>query len=132
VGGYELVALIFVHEVSDPLTSLVKDIDRRLEGVPTAYPGNKLGVFVVVCNEDEAAKQQARQMVAAAGFKHVVVGTTALGGPPKYRVRKDAEQTVVIYNREGRVVVNFALEKGELNDETAPDIVAAFGRVLRP
>ena len=40
MGGYDLVALIFAREISDPLTSLVKKIDQRLDAIAgkTARP----------------------------------------------------------------------------------------------
>ena len=130
MGGYDLVALIFVPEISDPLTGLVRDIDRRLEGVAARHPGNKLGVWVVVCNEDEAAKQAARDLVTCEDLKHVVVGNAMPGGPPRYRVNREAAQTVVIYNGDGTVVANFALEKGELDECSSAEIIAALARVV--
>jgi hypothetical protein len=112
------------------LTGLVKKIDRRLDKASPHHKENKLGVFVVVCNEDDAAKERVRDLVAAEGFKHVVIGNTMLGGPPRYRVNKDAEQTVAIYDLDGTVVANFALKKGELNEAKTADIIKAMGRVL--
>jgi hypothetical protein len=130
VGGYDLVALIFVREIDAPLTSLVKDIDKRLHGVPARNQGHKLGVWVVVCNDNEAAKQQARDLVSKEGLQHVVVGTTAPGGPPRYRVNPDAEQTVVIYNGEGIVVANFALQECDLDEAKTAEIIKALARVV--
>jgi hypothetical protein len=122
--------LIFVREIDDPLTGLVKDIDKRLHGVPAINQGHKLGVWVVVCNENEAAKEQARDLVTKEGLQHVVVGTTMPGGPPRYRVNKDAEQTVVIYYRDGTVVANFALQECDLDEAKATEIIKALALVV--
>jgi hypothetical protein len=53
VDGYDLVALIFAREVSDPLTSLVKQIDKQLEDRAAGRRGrDRHGVFVIFCNDD--------------------------------------------------------------------------------
>jgi len=44
-------------------------------------------------------------------------------GPPQYRMAKEANLTVVTHANSANVAANFALMKGELNEEKAKDIV---------
>ena len=131
MGGYDLVALVFVREVSDPLTGLVKQIDQQLEEASARRPGpDKLGVFVIFCNDDPAMKDRLRELVARERLKHVVLCSADAQGPPRYKVAKEADYTVVIYKNSEDVASNFALRKGELNEERAKDIRKALAQVL--
>ena len=51
-------ALIFVREVSDPLTGLVKKIDQTVNEASGKYPGGrKLGAFVIIGDGAGRAEQ---------------------------------------------------------------------------
>lgn len=129
--GYSLVALIFAREVSDPLTSLVKDIDKQLEEAAAQRIGaRKLGVYVVFCNNDPTLKQQLQALLAKEKFKHVVLCTDDAEGPRAYRVAREAETTAVIYVNSNRVMANFPLKKGELNEDKAKEITQELTKVL--
>lgn len=131
MGGYDLVALIFVHEVSDPLTSLVKTIDRQLQESSARHrTGNKLGVFVVFCSDDPALRPQLQTLIAKEGLKHIVLSTHNAAGPPKYRVAREAELTLVVYEHRDRVAANFVLDAEELTADRTKDIMKALTRVL--
>lgn len=57
MGGYDLVALIFARDISDPLTSLVKAVDEQLDVAAASRRGpNKLGVFVVFLSDDPGSR----------------------------------------------------------------------------
>lgn len=129
--GYNLVAVIFVREVDDHLTSLVKNIDRQLEAASPARPGhNKLGVFFVFCNDSPGLKQQLMELAAKEGLKQVVLATHDSAGPQRYRVAREADITAVIY-RDGAVAANIALRPGMLKEaDRAHAIFKAVGRVL--
>jgi hypothetical protein len=131
VDGYDLVALIFAREVSDPLTSLVKNIDRQLAQVVVRRPGSsKLGVFVVFCNDNADLKEQLQELVTKERLKQVVLCTTNSAGPKRYRVARDADLTVVIYEGSETVAANFPLKKGGLDEPTATAILKALTRIL--
>ena len=120
-----------MREVSDPLTSLVKQIDEQLEGRPSHRNGErKLGVFVIFCSDDPKLGQQLEVLLAKEKLKNVVLCTTTPGGPPRYRVAKEADLTAAIYNDRRRVVANFALEKGGLDANKTKAILGAIGQVL--
>ena len=122
--------MIFVRETSDPLTSLVKKIDRRLAAAgKSARPQ---GVYVIFVNNADGLDKRLRAMAEKAALKNV---SLCIGTPPKnYEVSGEADVTVVIY-RIGRrrlepVTANFALRKGELNEAKTDAIVKALSAVL--
>ena len=122
--------LIFVREVNDPLTSLVKKIDERLESAGKGP--RQRGAYVVVESTAEGLDKQLRGLAEKQAVKSVTFG---IGTPPEvYAVAKEAEVTVVIYNpaRRGqqKVTANFALRKGELDDKKADAIAKALAEVL--
>jgi hypothetical protein len=123
--------LIFVRETSDPLTSLVKKIDQRLEAVTAKTPRN-MGVFVIFDSKAEGLDNRLREIAAKEGLKRV---SLCIGAPPPdYEVAAAADLTAAIYNParrpEQKVKANFALRKGELDTATADAIVKALGDVL--
>jgi hypothetical protein len=125
--------LIFVREASDPLTSLVKQIDRRLAAAAGKTP-QSLGAYVLFVNNSDGLKQRLGAMAAKENLKHV---NLCIGAPPKgYEVANEADVTAVIYTVGRRwqqqVKANFALRKGELNAEKAAAIVKALSDVLPP
>ena len=133
MGGYGLVALIFAREVSDPLISLVKAIDRQLE--TSAFPRQgreKPGVHVVFCSDDPGLKQRLEALIAREGVKHVVfsISREKSQGPPRYRVAREAELTVAIYSGMETVVANYVLESADLTVDRSAEILTSLRKVL--
>jgi hypothetical protein len=120
-----------VHETSDPLTGLVKKIDRQLQDAAGKTP-RALGVFVLYENKTDIL---ADQLVAIAEMESLVRVSQCIGAPPDdYEISREAEITVVIYKpgRRGdqQVTANFALRKGELTPAKVDEIVKAFTEIL--
>jgi hypothetical protein len=133
VDGYDLVALIFAREVSDPLTSLVKAIDKQLaESSARRKARGRLGVFVVFCSDDPGLQQQLQDLIAKEGLKHVVLSLSRnkAQGPPRYRVAREAELTLVVYDPRELVVANYVLDSVDLTPDRADDIVKSMKKVL--
>ena len=51
-----------------------------------------------------------------------------IAGPEKYKIAKDAEVTVILYSK-NESKANFSFGKGELNEKTAKDVVAAISKL---
>jgi hypothetical protein len=124
--------LIFVREVNDPLTSLVKQIDETVdEASGKQKNGQKLGTFVII-GDAEGRADQLREIAKKNALKQVCLCIGA--APPRYEVNPEADVTVVIYNpgRPGQqqVVANFALRKGELDEAKRNAITEALSKVL--
>jgi hypothetical protein len=118
--------------MSDPLTSLVKKIDHRLNEVSGKYAGGrKLGAFVIMPDAPSLA-DQLRGLAQKESLQRVNLSIGA--APPRYEVNKEADVTVVIYipGRPGKqtVAANFALRRRELDETTGEAILAELSKVL--
>lgn len=125
--------MIFTREpdktTDKPLTHLLEGLDKFLENDP-----ENIGGFAVFLSPDarssvtegaaeeteklleEASKRfalVARLKARAKPLKHVVVATYPDEGPKGYNIHKDAEVTVIVYERM-KVLGNWAYEKGKL------------------
>ena len=117
--------MIFAREVSGPLTSLVKKIDAAT----SKHSGQKMGSFVVFCSDAEGLEKQLKALVEKEKLKNIVLAIDNPSGPPKYKVAKDADVTVVLYNKH-KVKANFAFKKGQLTDAEVNKIVGAVDKDL--
>jgi hypothetical protein len=118
--------MIFAREVSDPLTSLVKKID----GATAKNSSCSMGSFVVFVGADDSLEKQLKELADKEKLKHIIVtAMDAPSGPPKYKVAKDADVTVVLYHK-GTVKANYAFKKGELKDKDIDKIVGDVKKIL--
>lgn len=135
MAGYGLVALVFAREVSDPLISLIKDLDKQLEKAnPTGRRHRETpGVFIVFCSDDPGLQPRLQALVAKEGIKHVVLSISRdkSAGPKRYRVAREAELTTVVYAEQDRVIANFVLDSIDLTAERRDEIMGAIKKVLR-
>jgi hypothetical protein len=132
VRGYELVGLIFVREVNDPLTSLVKQIDKELETAGAdRRPGlPKLGVFIIFCNDKPGQADELRELVMCKEIKNVVLCAFKGDSPRRYELAREADLTAVIFENHRDVKVNIPLKKGELTEKKSEEILRAVIGVL--
>ena len=117
--------MIFAREISDPLTSLVKKIDDAVAKNSDCH----MGSFVVFCSDDEGLEKKLKDLAKKAQIKKVVLTIDNPSGPTKYNVAKDADVTVVLYNRQ-EVKVNHAYKKGEFKDKDIDGILAELSQIL--
>jgi hypothetical protein len=116
--------MIFAREISDPLTSLVKKIDTATAKNKTC----KMGSFVVFCSDEEGLEAKLKDLAGKQKLDHIVLTIDNPQGPPSYKVAKDADVTVVLYeNRE--VKANYAFKKGELGETDIEKIVADVSKI---
>jgi hypothetical protein len=123
--------LVFVRETSDPLTSLVKKIEKQVEAASGKSP-RTLGAYVIFQTNSDCLEMRLHAMADKEELKRVCIG---IGAPPQdYEVAKEADVTVVIYNASRRgqqhVTANFALRKGELDESKTDAIVKALSEAL--
>jgi hypothetical protein len=117
--------MIFAREVTGPLTSLVKKIDAETGKQKDAH----MGSFVIFCSDAEGLDDQLRKLAEKEKLQDIILAIEDPAGPPKYKVAKDADVTVVLY-LEHEVKANFALKKGELNDKKIEEIMKAIPKIL--
>jgi len=117
--------MVFAREISDPLTSLVKKIDAA-----TAKNSScKMGSFIVFCSDEEGLEAKLKALAGKEKLDHIVLTIDNPQGPPKYKVAKDADVTVVLYEAR-KVKANYAFKKGELGDSDIEKIVADVSKII--
>jgi hypothetical protein len=117
--------MIFAREVSDPLTSLVKQIDKATAD----NSSNHMGSFVVFLSDDDKLEGELKALATKEGIKKTVLAIDNPAGPAGYKIPKDADVTVVLYTHRN-VKANHAYRKGELNDKAIAKIVADIPKIL--
>ena len=110
--------MIFARDITGPLTSLVKKIDA------INVKNSGMGSFVVFMTDEEKLGDNAKELAKKEGLKKTVLTIDNPTGPQAYKVAKDADVTVVLYNNRN-VKANFAFRKGELNDAAVEKVVSA-------
>ena len=115
---------VFARKTSEPLTSLVKQIDKKIG------ENRKLKSFVVIIpKKGENPSADLTKLANDASIKHVplTIGESP-DGPPNYEVAKDADITVLMWSGH-EVKVNHAY-KGALTVDNVRDIMTDIRKVL--
>jgi CTP:molybdopterin cytidylyltransferase MocA len=118
---------VLTREITDNLTSLVKQLDK----IVVANSSKKMAAFVVHLTDDPDASEATLKALAK---KHKIKKTPltnfdGLAGPPVYNIAKDADVTVMMWVG-GTVKVNIVLKKGELTKKKIKEIVANTSKIL--
>ena len=112
--------VIFARTLNEPLAKLCQKLDKAV----AEHQGAELRSWVTFLNVEPLsfdpkvvrwAKEHALRNVPLGIFED-------LGGPPSYRLARDADVTVLLYVNK-TVKVNHAFKKGELNDEAIAKIL---------
>ena len=118
--------MIFAREISDPLTSLVKKIDAA-----TAKNSDcRMGSFVVFLSDDEGLEKKLKELAKKDKIEHTILSIDNPAGPRGYNVAKDADVTVILYNKRD-VKANYAFKKGEMKDADIEKIVADVAKIVK-
>jgi hypothetical protein len=121
--------IVFARGVSDPLGKLVAGLDDALR----VHKAAELRAWVTFLGQDPAV---ADPMVVEWGKKHAVRSVPLsvfadAGGPPSYRLHRDADVTVLLSVKQ-KVVRNFAFRAGELTDERIAEVLKALPEIVTP
>jgi hypothetical protein len=123
------VVIVFARTLSDPLGKLLRGVDRAIATHRTA----ELRAWATFLNEDQTsfdprvvewARKQALRSVPLGIFEDA-------GGPPSYRLNRDADVTVLLSVKQ-KVVRNFAFRAGELTDEKIAKVLEALPQIVPP
>jgi hypothetical protein len=120
--------IVFARHLSEPLGKLTGQIDKAV----TEHKGAELRAWVTFLAEDYAALNP---KVVQWARKHAVGNVPVavfedVGGPPSYRLARDADVTVLLSVRQ-RVVANFAFRAGELNEQGIAEVIKALPQILK-
>jgi hypothetical protein len=117
--------MIFAREVSDPLASLVKQVDQA-----TAKNSScRMGSFVVFLSDDEKLEKKLKDLAKEEKLAHTVLTIDNPAGPKGYDIAKEADVTVVLYTHRN-VKANYAFRKGELKPKDVDAIVKDISKIL--
>ncbi len=118
---------IFARKITENLTSLVKKID----GLVAKNKDKKLSAFVVLLSDDaDADEAKLKELAKKHGIKTTPLTVfEGIAGPPNYKIAKDADVTVLMWERR-KIKVNHAFRKDGLNKKSVAAIVADTGKIL--
>ena len=103
------------------MTSLVKKLD--------AEGAQGLKSFVVYLNDDENLPDQLKSYAAKIGLKNTVLAVDNVTGPQAWTIAKDADVTVVLYNKRN-VEANHAFAEGKLDAKGVAAVLADLPKIL--
>jgi hypothetical protein len=107
------------------LTGLVKKIDAATAKNRDAG----LGSFAVFCSDEEGLERKLQALAEKEKLADIVIAIDNPSGPPRYKIARDAEVTVILYTK-GMVKANYAFKKGKLKDKDIDAIVGDLSRIL--
>ena len=115
---------VFAKQTSEPLTSLVKQIDAKIG------ENRQLKSFVVIMTKEaDKTKETLTKLASDADIKHVPLTMYGeLGGPPDYELARDADITVLFWKGH-RVKFGHGF-RGDLTDKDIETIVADIPKLL--
>ena len=115
---------VFARKTSEPLASLVKQIDQKI-----GENGQLKSFVVITTRQKDTTAEELRKLAKDASIKKVPLTMFGEpGGPPDYELARDADVTVMMW-KEHRVKVNLGY-KGELTDKDIQTIVADIPKIL--
>ncbi len=120
--GSKPVALVFARQASKPVAELVKKLDAEVGKVGQ----EKMGAAVVFLSSEDNIKQTVSQIAEKTKVKNVSLAVDGPTGPQSYKISKDAEVTVILYNKK-KVVANHACEK--FDSKSVETVVADLSKI---
>lgn len=123
--GAKPTAVVFARGLTPPLGKLLAKFDAEIP----ARKGSGFNAWMTqladVADLDALAKWAQGQ-----GLKALPVGAFEdADGPPKYKVSRDADVTVLLFVNK-KVVANFAFRAGELTDARVAEVAAALPKLF--
>jgi hypothetical protein len=125
--GDKPAVVVFARGLTEPLAKLVGQLDKAVGN----HKSSDLRAWVTFLSNDQTgldpqvvawAKEHAVRSVPLGIFEDA-------GGPPSYRLAKDAEVTILMFAKQ-KVAGNFAYRAGELTDERIKEVMNSLPKIL--
>jgi len=118
---------VFAREITDNLTSLVKQIDEKV----VANDDKKMAAFIVLLTDDpDAVEAKLKELAEKQKIEKTPLTVfDGPAGPPNYKIAKTADVTVMMWVG-GKVKVNRVYAKGELDKAAIDKIVTDTATIL--
>ena len=119
--------VVFARKLSEPLGKLCQQIDQAV----TQHAKADLRAWVTFLSDDQPSLDpKVVQWGKKYALRNVPLGVFEdVGGPPSYRLARDAEVTVLSFVKQ-KVVANFAFRDGELTDEKIAEVIGTLPRIV--
>jgi hypothetical protein len=115
--------VVFAREITDDLTSLVKKLDQATE------KNKNLRSFVVFMGQKDDLEGKLKELAKKQGLKNTILTIDNPAGPPPYKIAKQADVTVLLYQRH-TVKANHAFKKGELKQKQVQAVLGDLPKIL--
>ena len=125
-NGNNPVAMIFARDASNE--QLVKLI-AKLDAETVKNADKKMGSFAVFCNDAESLPGKLKTLAEQQKLQKFTLAVDNPTGPEPYKIAKDADITVVLYNK-SKVIANYTFKKGELNADSVEKIVKDVSKIV--
>jgi hypothetical protein len=114
--------VIFARSLSEPLAKLTAQLDKALAD----YQADGLRAWVTFLSDDQPTLDgKVVKWSLDHAIRRVPLGVFEdAGGPPTYRLARDADVTALLFVRH-KVTANFAFRSGELTAAAIADVITA-------
>jgi hypothetical protein len=109
--------------VNDNLTSLVKQLDP----IVGQNKKRRMSSVIVLLSDDESQEKALKQLSGT--LKHISAGIDNPAGPKAWRIAKDADVTVILYERH-QIKANHAFKKDQLDAKAIEKILADVPKIV--
>jgi hypothetical protein len=124
-NGPNPVAVVFARDLNTDVTKLIKALDTC-----TGKNGKaSMGSYAVFCSDKDGLEAALKSMAEKEKITKLVLSIDNPAGPEKYKIAKDAEVTVLLYDN-FTVRANHAFKKGELNAKAIEAIVKDVPKIV--
>ncbi len=121
--GSKPVALVFSRNTGKPVAELMKKLDAAV-----AKSGQeKMGAAVIFLSTEDNIKETVSAMQKDNGIKNVSLAVDGPKGPEAYKVSKDADVTVILYNKK-KVVANHSFDK--FDAESVEKVAGSLSKLM--
>jgi hypothetical protein len=124
-NGQSPVAVVFAREASPTVAKLIKKLDEAT----LKNKGASMGSYAVFCSDQEGLQAKLEELAGKQDLKALVLSIDNPSGPSAYKISKDADVTVLLYN-DFTVRANHAFTKGQLNDSAIDRVVADVTKIV--
>jgi len=125
-NGGNPVAVVFAREATPAVAKLLKQLDDATVKNSKA----DMGSYAVFCSDKDGLDKALTKLAAEQKLTKLILSIDNPTGPEKYKIAKDADVTVLLYN-EFEVKANHAFRKGELNDAAITKVVADVAKIAK-
>jgi hypothetical protein len=124
--GEAPVAVVFARDLTPQVAALIKQIDATTAKNKAA---TDMGSFAVFCSDDEKLQSKLEAFAAKEKISNLVLSIDNPTGPAAYKIAKEADVTVVYYNKH-TVASNHVFRAGELKDADVSRVASDVKTIL--